>query len=69
MSETELSDLREGEIWSGKKSIEYGLADSNRSYVDVLKAEFPNTKIEDLTRKTKREKFIDFFQSLRAQQL
>jgi hypothetical protein len=37
--------------------------------MQVLAQDFPGIKLEDLTRKTKREKFIDFFQGLQSKML
>ncbi|KAL4441304.1 hypothetical protein ABPG74_013599 [Tetrahymena malaccensis] len=51
------NDLLQGEIYSGKKAVEYGLVDEIGTYYSVIKKEFPNCKVVDITRASTKDIF------------
>jgi len=53
--------LYQADIWTGKEAVELGLVDGVGTFQEILKKDFPDATLEEVTTSTRMEKFRERF--------
>jgi len=59
--EERFNKLYQADIWTGKEAVELGLVDGIGTFQEILKKDFPDATLEEVTTSTAMEKFRERF--------